>query len=255
VGLLSAVPLWVEFAHTMTRPRREFRAVVVANGELRHPERLMQSVDRADLVVAADGGANWLVSQGRPPDVLVGDMDSVSPGVLQALTESHRRLLRHSPRKDETDTELALLEVVAMGATHITVLGALGGRIDHTLANVQLLLMPQLKEIEARIFDGCSYLWIVGPEGKIRGKIGDLVSLIPLGGSVGGITTEGLEYPLRDETLCLGAARGVSNVLVQSEARITVRWGNLLVVHTPKHYLENSQWPGAGPTVDYSQLH
>ena len=225
----------------MAEAGRELEVVVVANGEFRHPARLMGLVDRADLVVAADGGANWLASQGRLPDVLVGDMDSVSPRVLRALEESHHPLLRHSPRKDETDTELALLEAADMGARRITVLGALGGRIDHTLANVQLLLMPQLEEVETGIFDGCSYLSIVRRTRPIRGEVGDLVSLIPLGGDVGGIITEGLEYPLHDETLHLGAGRGISNVLVRSLARVTVRWGNLLVVHTPRRYLENSQ--------------
>ncbi len=228
-----------EFHKTMTKPKRELEVVVVANGEFRHPARLMQLVDGADLVVAADGGANWLASQGRLPDLLVGDMDSVSSGVLQAMKDRGRRLLNHSPRKDETDTELALLEAAAAGATRITILGALGGRIDHTLANVLLLLMPQLEGIETIFFDGCSYLSVVRRKGEIRGQVGDLVSLIPLGGDAGGIITEGLEYPLHDETLHIGAARGISNLLTQPKARIAVGWGNLLVVHTPRRYLES----------------
>jgi len=228
-----------EFHKTMTKPKRELEVVVVANGEFRHPARLMQLVDGADLVVAADGGANWLASQGRLPDLLVGDMDSVSSGVLQAMKDRGRRLLNHSSRKDETDTELALLEAAAAGPTRITILGALGGRIDHTLANVLLLLMPQLEGIETFIFDGCSYLSVVRRKGEIHGQVGDLVSLIPLGGDAGGIITEGLEYPLHDETLHSGAARGISNLLTQLKARIAVGWGNLLVVHTPRRYLES----------------
>jgi len=221
----------------MTKPKTKLEVVVVANGEFRHPARLMRLVDGADLVVAADGGANWLASQDRLPDLLVGDMDSVGSGVLQAMKDRGCRLLNHSPRKDETDTELALLEAAAAGATRITVLGALGGRIDHTLANVLLLLMPQLGGIETLIFDGCSYLFVVRREGGIPGEVGDLVSLIPLGGDAEGIITEGLEYPLHDETLHIGAARGISNVLTRPEARIAVRQGSLLVVHTPRRHL------------------
>ena len=230
--------LWEGLPDTMTEPKKDLDVVVVANGDMRHPARLLLIVDRGDLVVAADGGANWLASQRRLPDLLVGDMDSVNPGVLQALEDGGCRLVRHSPRKDETDTELALHEAVALGATRITLLGASGGRIDHTLANVLLLLMPELDGIETLIFDGRSYLTIVRRTSLIRGEVGDFVSLIPLGGDAGGIVTEGLEYPLDDEALHPGAARGVSNVLVKPEARITVGWGSLLVVHTPGRHLE-----------------
>ncbi len=222
----------------MTEPGKELEAVVVANGAFQHPARLLELIDGAALVIAADGGANWLSSQGRAPDVLVGDMDSVSPQVLHSLDDGRCRVVRHSPRKDETDTELALHQAMAMGATRIVILGATGGRIDHTLANVVLLLMPKLAGIETVIFDGCSYLSIVRRAGLIRGRVGDVVSLIPIGGSAEGIVTEGLEYPLHDETLRLGAARGVSNVLIRPEAHITVRRGNLVAVHTPRRYLE-----------------
>ena len=84
--------------------------VVVANGEFLYPMRLMAVLNRADRVIAADGGANWLMAQHKAPDLLVGDMDSVAPQVLAALQEGGCRLQRHSPDKDETDTELALKE-------------------------------------------------------------------------------------------------------------------------------------------------
>ena len=214
--------------------------VVVANGEFAFEERLFDLLDAADVVIAADGGANWLVTHGRRPDILVGDMDSVSAEILARLAETGCRMVRHAPHKDETDTELALMEAVALGASQITLLGALGGRIDHEMANILLLAMPQLAGVPTSIYDGRSCLSLVARETIISGECGDTVSLIPLGGDACGITTEGLEYPLCDESLLVGPARGVSNVLVASEARISVESGRLLVVHTPRYHLAES---------------
>jgi thiamine pyrophosphokinase len=212
--------------------------VVIANGELSQPTRLARIVAQADKVVAADGGANWLVSQGRTPDVLIGDMDSIAPQVLRALEARHCQLLRHARDKDETDTELALMHAAKLGARRITLLGALGGRADHALANVLLLAIPQLAGIEATIFDGTSYLWILRKQGRVRGEVGDTVSLLPLQGDAEGIVTEGFRYPLQHETLRFGLARGVSNVLLDPVGEITLQRGMLLIVHTPAYRLE-----------------
>jgi len=210
-----------------------FHAVVVANGECTPPERLLPIIDRADCLIAADGGANWLARHGRWPHVLIGDLDSIAPEVRRVLEEGPCRVVRHNRDKDETDTELALREAVAMGANRITLLGALGGRIDHALANILLLALPQLQGAEVTIFDGRSSLSLLREEGVIHGAAGDTVSLLPLAGDAEGIVTEGLRYPLCGETLHFGLARGVSNVLLQPCARVTLRRGMLLAVHTP----------------------
>ena len=208
--------------------------VVVANGELLHPMRLLSVVDGADAVIAADGGANWLCTQNRVPNLVVGDMDSVSPEVLRYLAQHNCTLQRHEPTKDETDTELALKAAAALGAARITILGALGGRIDHALANVSLLAMPELEGIDVVIFDGLSFLSMArGGVSSIAGRAGDIVSLIPWGGDAKGVTTEGLQYSLDDALLRGGAARGVSNVLLESVGRVALRQGHLLIVHTP----------------------
>jgi thiamine pyrophosphokinase len=208
--------------------------VVAVNGNWDRAARMLTILDHADLVIAADGGANALAAHGRTPHVLVGDMDSVAPATLSDLERRGCRLLRYRPDKDETDTELALLEAVALGARRITLLGALGGRIDHELANVLLLTMPQVAGVDTRIYDGRSYLSIVRKRAAVRGRAGDIVSLIALAGDAHGVITDGLLYPLRGETLHFGPARGVSNVLTGDEARLSVQSGQLLLVHTPQ---------------------
>ena len=201
---------------TPSDARRGPHVVVVANGEFAYPRRLEAALGTADVIVAADGAAAWLVAHGRPPHLLVGDMDSIDPVLLEQLAAAGCRLVRHPTHKDETDTELALHEAAALGARRITILGALGGRIDHAMANIMLLLMPVLAGVETAIYDGRSRLFVIREgspcrEGTtIAGEPGDVLSLIPLGGDAEGVRTEGLEYPLRDETLAFGPARGVS---------------------------------------------
>jgi len=211
---------------------------VVANGEFAYPSRLQPILDVVDLIVAADGAAAWLVARGRPPDVLVGDMDSVDPALVARLSARGCRLVRHPAHKDETDTELAVREAVALGARRITLLGALGGRVDHAVANIMLLLTPALAGVETVLFDGRSWLCVIRNSLTLAGGPGDVLSLIPLGGDAEGVVTEGLEYPLRNEVLALGPARGVSNVFLGDHARVSLRRGALLAVHTPRQYLE-----------------
>lgn len=207
--------------------------VVVANGEFASAERLLPLIDAADQVIAADGGANALAQYDRYPDVLVGDLDSVNPEVLARIAGGSCRLLRHPTAKDETDTELALLEAVRLGARRITLLGALGGRIDHALANVLLLTLPALAGCIVQVYDGRSFLFLVREDCEVHGHPGDLLSLIAINGDALGVRTEGLQFLLRDESLRFGPARGISNVLLGEVARVQLRAGMLLLIHTP----------------------
>jgi thiamine pyrophosphokinase len=207
--------------------------VVIANGEFTPSERLLPLIDAADMVIAADGGANALAMHDRYPNVLIGDLDSVSSEVLVHITSGDCRLLRFPTDKDETDTELSLLEAVRLGARRITLLGALGGRIDHALANVLLLALPALDDCTVQIYDGRSFLMLVRKECIVYGHPGDLLSLIAINGDAQGVRTGGLQYPLQDEPLRFGPARGISNVFLSEVAQIQLRTGMLLVVHTP----------------------
>jgi len=136
-------------------------------------------------------------------------------------------------RKDEIDLELALLAAVRHGAAWLRVIGAVGDRIDQTLANIALLALPALEGIDARVVSGRQTLWLLRPgRHTVHGAPGDTLSLLPFVPGVEGITTEGLEYPLRDEPLAFGPARGVSNVLTVPEACVSFKAGLLVAVHT-----------------------
>jgi thiamine pyrophosphokinase len=158
--------------------------------------------------------------------------------LLRRLEDIGCQVSRYPAHKDETDAELSLAAAAALQPREIIILGALGGRIDHALGNLSLFAMPELRGLAVRVYDGLSTVWLVTDASEIRGAPGDIVSLIPWGGDACGIHTEGLAYPLNGETLTFGASRGISNVLLGEQGRVTLASGQLLIVHTPLADLE-----------------
>jgi thiamine pyrophosphokinase len=224
------------------------RAVVLADGTRPSREGLDASWPGWDagieLVVAADGGALLAERLGLRVDRWVGDRDSLGVEGLAKIRASGVPVKKAPADKDETDTELAILDAIDAGAGDITILGALGGsRIDHALANVALLAHPALAEagVTARILDPAARIVLLtAPDGDggparmdLAGPFPSGISLIPFGGDVAGVTTEGLLYPLHDEGLSLGVPRGISNVRKGPSASVSIRSGRLLIVETP----------------------
>ena len=205
--------------------------VIVANAPDLDAAPFRERIAAAGRRVAADGGALPLMRLGLPPHLVIGDMDSLDAAALDALAAGGAELRRFRRDKDETDLELALLYAAAQGAQAIDIIGALGGRWDHTLANVALLALPELRGRQVRMLAPGQTLMLVPGALDIPGKVGDTVSLIPLAGPAHGVTTRGLQYPLRDATLSFERARGVSNVLLEPPGRVEVRAGLLLLVH------------------------
>jgi thiamine pyrophosphokinase len=208
------------------------RAVVMVGGEMHNADTCSSFLQDAGIIIAADGGAQHVLRLGFVPHVVVGDVDSLDHKRAERLRQAGCRFLTYSARKDETDAELALLYAVEQGADEVIILGALGGRIDHTLANVLLLALPELKGTRVRLVDGQQEVTLIRDEGTIQGQVGDMVSLLPVTGDAEDITTHGLEYALDDGTLLFGRTRGMSNVLIAPTAHIRLRKGALLCVHS-----------------------
>ncbi len=210
-------------------------ALIFANGDLNDGLAVRAALSHAPdpLIVAADGGARHALALGLRPHLVIGDFDSLSQTELQHLIDLGAEIQRHSAHKDETDLELALLSTAARVDGSIFVIGAVGDRLDQTLGNVYLLALPELRGRDVRLLSGRQTTRLAYP-GKVQidGQPGDTLSLLPLGGDVEGITTENLEYPLRNETLRFGPARGVSNVLTSHSACVQFKQGILLLIHT-----------------------
>jgi len=208
------------------------RATIFANGELGTPGWVSACLEGTDVVICADGGTRHALALGLIPDVVIGDLDSIDDSVRQHLEGCGTRVISYPRSKDKTDLELALLYAVEEGATRVVVLGAQGGRIDHELGNLLLLAHPRLAGIEVRMCCGDQEVLLIRDHAVLEGQVGDLLSLLPIGGDAHGVSSSGLEYALDDETLWFGPARGVSNVFVSSTARVRVRNGVLWAVHT-----------------------
>lgn len=222
-------------------------ALILADGQA--PDR--SALDRAwpgwdaaiGLVVAADGGARHADRLGVRLDAWVGDGDSIGSAELAELELRGVPIERSNPDKDESDTELAVRAALARGADGVVIVGGLGGdRIDHALANIGLLALPELGVRSAVMLDASSRISLIrapGPGGRLvlrafPGRVGDLVSLLPVGDGVDGVTTRGLRYPLTDEPLPAGPARGLSNVRTATDASVSIRAGLLLIVESPR---------------------
>lgn len=207
--------------------------LIFARGDLNDGVAVRAAVVAADTVIAADGGAAWARRIGVEVAMVIGDMDSINPYMLNMLERTGTEIIRYPMEKDETDLELALLEAAKRGARWIRVAGAVGDRLDQTLANVYLLNRPELEGLDVKLVYGYQTAWLAKPgDHPIMGVVGDTISLIPLSGGVTGITTTGLQYPLQNETLYFGPARGISNVISETEPRVHFEEGVMLIVHT-----------------------
>ncbi len=215
-------------------------ALVVADGDI--PTRpALDAVwpgwsEGLRLVVAADGGARGAERLGFTIDLVVGDCDSLGEADIARLAAAGVEIRRVPAEKDESDTELAMLASIERGATALTVVGALGGsRLDHALANVALLALPALEGRPCELLDPAARVRLLTAPATLDlpGQPGGIVSLVPFGDGVEGVTTDGLAYPLREEPLPAGPARGLSNVRLGDTARVGLRAGRLLVIESP----------------------
>lgn len=185
----------------------------------------------ADRVIAADSGLAACVAAGLHCDLVVGDMDSVDPGLLRTAVASGTDLEAHAPDKDATDLELALDRAVegSPGAT-VLVVGSPGGRLDHLLATALVIGSPRYSGsvIEARL--GRSRVLPVHRRRTIGAAVGTTASLLALHGPVGGVTVTGMRWPLHDAVLDATSSLGVSNCFTGDEAEFAVGQGVLSVV-------------------------
>jgi thiamine pyrophosphokinase len=211
------------------------RAVVVAHGDVLPSDRAV--IDANDYVVAADGGAFALERWKILPHLVVGDMDSLGDAGVERMARRGVPVAKFSAAKDESDLELAVAQAIEVGATEIVLLGALGGdRLDHEAANLLLLADTGYDGVRLEARRGALRIRPMRGEGSLSltGPVGALVTLLPVNGDADGVTTEGLRFPLRDETLRFGRARGLSNEVASLPATVTVRKGSLLVFETPQ---------------------
>lgn len=196
--------------------------------------------DDFELIIAVDRGLVYANQIGLRVDMLLGDFDSVKKEVFDQYTKEKEetvkapRVIQLNPVKDMTDTEEAIDVAIREGATEITILAATGRRLDHSLANINLLMKPLKKSVKACILDKNNRVYLNNRDFSIKRSalFGKYISFIPLSSEVSGVTLTGFKYPLNDYTLTIGNSLGVSNELIQEEAHVSLTDGILITIES-----------------------
>jgi thiamine pyrophosphokinase len=207
------------------------RCVIFANGDYGDMDYYYNFFNENDICICADGGANYAYRLGIIPEFIIGDMDSINDESRKHF-EMHRvKFLKYSSRKDLTDLQLALSLAEELGAREIALLGTQGKRIDHSLSNLYSGIIYAQKGIKVIHYRPESLIYIISGDLTLEGKPGDLVSLLPLGEAVCGVSLQGFEYPLENTVLDCTNPYAISNVLTQNTGCIKVGQGILAVFH------------------------
>ena len=210
--------------------RQMRRALIVAGGELPRTGRLQTHVTDGAYVVAADSGLDRADALGIDVDMIVGDLDSVTPAALERAEHRGIDVIRHNPDKDETDLELAIAHCHAKGALEVTVICADGGRLDHELTNIMVLCSSTWAGIEITVVGDRGRLLPIHTDRSLPVEAGAIVTLMAIGGPAHGVTTAGLQWSLDRETLWPDSSRGTSNLATESSPNVEVLDGTVLAV-------------------------
>lgn len=204
------------------------------------PENLIPEFHLYDgmkvIWVGIDRGVFYLLNSGIKPSAAFGDFDSVTEAELAEIEKTVSDLNKYKPEKDETDMELALNWALEQEPESIRVFGATGGRLDHLMANIQLLVKPlqDSSSIHIEIIDTKNILYVKGPGSYTVSKLDEFkyISFLPVSPAVSGMTLENFKYPLKDCHIPIGSTLCISNELIRGHGTFSFSEGILLVVRS-----------------------
>ncbi|MGN8645042.1 thiamine diphosphokinase [Gracilibacillus sp. HCP3S3_G5_1] len=184
-----------------------------------------------DRWIGADLGASYLLKNQLPIDVAIGDFDSIDMKEKELIKQKAKNFHEYSVEKNETDLELAIEAALSYRPASIFLFGATAGRLDHELANIQMLYHLLEKNVDAKIIDDKNILSIYRPgKYEVTAKNSDLLSFIPLTPSVKGLTLKGFYYPLDNYTVTWGSTRCISNQLINEQGTFLFNDGILIMI-------------------------
>ncbi|MDD3338012.1 MAG: thiamine diphosphokinase [Lachnospiraceae bacterium] len=212
------------------------RAFIISGGDIDYDFALSYIEKHpADVVIAVDKGMQFCYARQVRPDYILGDYDSIDLKVLDYYrNETDIDMETFQSEKDDTDTEIALKKAMELGYDDIVILGAMGGRMDHFIANLHLLMLALEHGVYAALVDARNHIRLIREEYSIKKEeqFGHYVSFLPFTDRVEGITLSGFKYPLQDYTMTKGLSIGVSNEIAAPEARVTFTSGVLMMIQS-----------------------
>lgn len=209
------------------------KACILLNGEVDNLDYIKNIIDNNDYryIICADGGAKHLYKLNIVPNYIIGDLDSLEESIINYYKNKGVDFKKFPKRKDETDAQLCIHLAKDLKVSEIHLLGALGGRIDHTIANINLMYYIKELGVNPIIKSKVEDIYMIDSEFiNIMGKRGDIISIIPSKGDVSGVTLKNLEYPLENATIKYGNPIGISNVMKSNQCSIKVKNGCLIIV-------------------------
>ncbi len=207
----------------------DLRVLIVSNGNL-NIEVLKKYKLASDIIICADGGANHLYKSDIIPDIIVGDLDSIDEDALTYYKSKSVEFHKYPSKKDYTDTELAIEFAIKKDSKEIILFGSTGTRLDHTLANIMLLLKLLKRNIKASIVDESNEIYIIDKHFEIEKEEETFLSFVPIFGECLGVTMKGFKYPTYKRDFKLGSTMGISNEIEDEEGHIDMESGTALVI-------------------------
>lgn len=208
------------------------KTLIITGGEF-HRDFAVEflSENKYDYVIAVDGGVAYAKELKLTPDLLVGDFDTFK-GIDEYINNG-TNVRRYIPEKDDTDTEIAIREAIAMGSD-MDIICATGGRIDHLLANIHNLFIALEAGVSARIVDSGNVIFLKNRSFSMKREDyrGKYISFVPFSGDVTGLELKGFKYPLEGYTLKPGASRCISNEFAADTAYVEFDSGCLIVINS-----------------------
>ena len=209
------------------------KVCIVLNGEIKNYPKTKEIIlkEKYDYIIGADGGCNHLYKMNIIPNYIIGDLDSINEELISYYKNKNVIFKKYPTHKDETDSEICIYLAKKLNATKVDFIGTLGGRIDHTLANIGLMNYVKNMDINPRILTSEEEILIVKNEKiTLKGNKGDTVSFISIVGDAKGVTLENMEYPLNNAKVGYLSSLGISNVMVKDECTIKVEDGCALII-------------------------
>lgn len=206
--------------------------LIVAGGNWLNKKVLEEYCFNSQIIVAADSGIESLLSAGCTADYLIGDFDSIKKETLIKLQQSDIQLLKYPVEKDDTDTELGLNLLLELGCKNIVLIGVIGSRLDHTLANISTLRNLHFKGVKAKIIDNNNIIEYLGEEESFEKKENLYISIVPISFDGVVVSLEGFYFSLKNQKINYGSSLGISNYLVNNIGTVIKHSGEAIIIQS-----------------------
>lgn len=205
------------------------KALIISNGTINDIDILRKVKKEYKFILAADGGTNHCIRASILPDLVIGDLDSISNETLKVIEDNNILIEKFPTKKDVTDTELCIDYLINRGFKDITLIGVTGNRMDHTMANILLLNKLKNKGIKGKIIDENNTIYLVDTQLTLTKEVDFFVSIIPITNSGIIISLRGFEYGLEHVRVNFASTVCISNKIIEENGTIEIHKGKALV--------------------------